>query len=116
MDIISIKKLKSYCIIGVNDNERSNKQEILIDIELFGNFKNKKNNDSIEHTLNYSTVSNEVLSYVNNSKHHLIETLAEEISIICLKFDLVKKVLIEVHKPKALKNASNVSIKIERNK
>ena len=42
MDIISIKKLKSYCIIGVNDNERSDKQEILIDIELFGNFKNKK--------------------------------------------------------------------------
>ena len=116
MDIISIKNLKSNCIIGINEDERLNKQEILIDIELFGNFNNKNSNDSIENTLNYSTVSKEVLSYVNNSKHHLIETLAEKISIICLKFILVKKVLIEVHEPKALKNASNVSIKIERNK
>ncbi len=116
MDINSIKNIKSNCIIGINEDERLNKQEILIDIELFGNFNNKNSNDSIENTLNYSTVSKEVLSYVNNSKHHLIETLAEKISIICLKFILVKKVLIEVHKPKALKNASNVSIKIERNK
>ena len=57
-----------------------------------------------------------MLSYVNNSKHHLIETLAEKISEICLKHDQVNKVVIEVHKPKALKKASNVSIKIERNK
>jgi|TARA_B100002003_G_scaffold224734_1_gene230282 FolB domain-containing protein len=116
MDIISINKLKSYCIIGINEKERLKKQEIFVDIELFGNFKNKSSQDSIEHTLNYSTVSNEVLSYVNNSKHFLIETVAEEISKICLKYRQVKKVTIEVHKPKALKNASNVSIKIERNK
>ena len=74
IDIISINKLKSYCIIGVNENERFKKQEIFVDIELFGNFKNKSSKDSIEYTLNYSTVSKEVLSYVNNSKHHLIET------------------------------------------
>lgn len=116
MDIISINKLKSYCIIGVNEKERLQKQEIFVDIELFGNFKNKSMEDSIEQTLNYSTVSNEVVNYVNSSKHYLIETLAEEISIICLKYRLVKKVKIEVHKPKALKNASNVSIKIERNR
>ena len=116
MDIIYINKLKSCCIIGVNKGERLKKQEIFVDIELFGNFKNKNSKDSIEHTLNYSTVSNEVLSYVNNSKHYLIETLAEEISKICLKNRQVKKVTIEVHKPKALTNASNVSIKIARNK
>ena len=42
MDIISINKLKSYCIIGVNEKERLQKQKIFVDIELFGNFKNKK--------------------------------------------------------------------------
>ena len=116
MDIISINKLKSSCIIGVNEKERLKKQEIFVDIELFGNFKNKSSQDSIAHTLNYSTVSNEVFNYVHSSKHYLIETVAEEISKICLKHKQVKKVTIEVHKPKALKNASNVSIKIERNK
>ena len=114
MDTISISKLKCYCIIGTNYNERLEKQEILIDIELFGNFKDKNSKDSVEYTLNYSTLSNEVLNYVKQSNHYLIETLAEEISNICLKYNLIRKVKVEVHKPQALKNALNVSIKIER--
>ena len=114
MDIISITKLRSNCIIGINDCERSVKQEILIDIELFGYFKNQNNKDSIESTINYETLSNAVSSYVKNSNHYLIETLAEKISDICLTYKLVKKVKIVVSKPNALSKASNVSITIER--
>ena len=64
MDIISINKLKSYCIIGVNEKERLKKQEIFVDTSIhlcyFGigylsrDYEYDKSNCQLYEVLSYS--------------------------------------------------------------
>ena len=77
MDKIFIRALKTEAIIGIFDWERQVKQTVLIDIEIAADVRKAALSDSIEDTLNYKRVAKRVLSFVEASQFHLVETLAE---------------------------------------
>ncbi len=113
-DKILIKDLLLRCIIGVNDYERKEKQDILINIVMWTDLSEGEKTDDIKKTLNYRDVNNEIVRLVERSKFFLVETLAETIAQICLRYDKIKKVKVTVEKPGALRFARSVGVEITR--
>ncbi len=113
-DKIYIRDLALRCIIGVNQNERTEKQDVVINIILFTDTGKAGQSDILEDTVDYKMVKKAVLSLVENSTFVLIEKLAEEIAKVCLGYSKVQKVNVTVDKPGALRYTRSVAVEIVR--
>lgn len=113
-DKIIIKDLLLRCIIGINEEERHKKQDVIINITLYSDLKKVSINDSIEDAVNYKTVTKKIIKMVEKSSYFLIERLAEEIAVICLGSPEIKQVDVRVDKPGALRFADSVAAEITR--
>ena len=114
MDKIYIRDLTLRCIIGIYPQERRQKQDVIINIVLEGDFRKAARSDDIKDAINYKTIKNKVLGLVEKSEFNLVETLAEKIAALCLKGKLVKRVTVAVDKPGALRFARSVAVEITR--
>jgi dihydroneopterin aldolase len=112
-DKIIIKELLYRGRVGVSDSERSRKQKLLIDLEIYGDFSAAAREDDVKKTISYSEVYRSVMAFLDNREFHLIETVAEEIAHFILSKYPTKKVLIRVKKF-VLKNANYVGVEIVR--
>jgi FolB domain-containing protein len=113
-DQIIIKDLLLRGIIGINDWEREKKQDILINVVMFGDISRAGESDNLKHSINYRTVSKKIIKHVENNKPYTVEALATQISKICLKEKGVLRVRVRVEKPGALRYARSVGVEIER--
>ena len=113
-DKIYIRDLAIRCIIGVNQDERTEKQDVVINIILFTDTRKAGQTDILEDSVDYKMVKKAVLSLVENSAFLLIEKLAEEIAKVCLGNSKVQKVSVTVDKPGVLRYARSVAVEIVR--
>ncbi|WP_455364297.1 dihydroneopterin aldolase [[Eubacterium] cellulosolvens] len=114
MDKILIKDLLLRCIIGTNESERREKQDILINIEMSLDFQEAARTDDITKSANYKEINKKIIPLVENSQYFLVETLAEKIAQICLENSKINKVKVSVEKPGALRFARSVGVEITR--
>lgn len=115
-DKIYINDLAARCIIGLGEEERREKQEVIINITLFCDLKKAAKSDRLEDTIDYSRLTGYILDMVENSKFHLIESLAEEIADICLKDKKINRVKVSAQKPGALRFTKSAEVEITRSK
>lgn len=115
-DQIHIKDLLLRGIIGINDWEREKEQDILINITLIGDLKPAGKSDDIEDTMNYRTITKQVIAHIDESKRFTVEALANDIAEICLRTQGVERARVRVEKPGALRFARSVGVEIERGK
>ncbi len=113
-DQIEIQDLLLRCIIGINDTERKAKQDVLINIVMWTDIRAAAARDDIRETVNYRTVTKQIVEHVEGSQYFLVETLAERIADICLQDPRVSRVRVSVEKPGALRFARSVGVRIER--
>lgn len=113
-DQIQIKDLLLRTIIGINEEERRNRQDVLINIVLHADTRAAGSSDDIEDAVNYRTITKRVIAMVENSQFYLVEKLAAEIAAICLEDSRVARAAIRVEKPGALRFARSVGVEIER--
>lgn len=114
MDIIFLGGLEIETIIGIYDWERTQKQTIVLDIQMAFDISKAAETDDIQYALDYKTVSKRVISFVETSEFFLVETLIEEIAkLIQIEFH-VPWVKIVLNKKGAISGASDVGIIIER--
>jgi FolB domain-containing protein len=113
-DKILIRDLLLRGIIGINDWERTEKQDILINITLEVDLEKPSRSDNIDDTLNYRTLTKDIIDLVESSSFFLVEKLAAAIADLCLKSSMVEKVNVRVEKPMALRFAKSVGVEIER--
>ena len=113
-DKIYIRDLSIRCIIGVNQDERIEKQDVVINVILFADTRKAGQTDALEDSVDYKKVKKAILSLVENSEFLLIEKLAEEIAKICLDDSKVQKVDVTVDKPGALRCTRSVAVEIVR--
>ena len=113
-DSVFVKDLSARGIIGVYDWERQEKQEILVNAEIFGNLQAAGESDSIEDTINYHALALKILAYIESSQHYTVEALAENLAKLCLLEPLAVGVRIRVEKPGAVRFAASVGVEIER--
>jgi FolB domain-containing protein len=114
MDKIFIRNLQTLGILGVNESERNSPREIIISLDIFGDFQETGKKDDIRLGVDYSQVAREVINLVEKSHRFTIEALAEDIACLCLKIQAVQEVLVRVEKPGALKVADTVGVEILR--
>lgn len=114
MDIIFLGGLKIDTIIGIYDWERETRQTVILDIEMAHDIKKAAATDDIEDTLDYKAVSQQVISFVEQSEFFLVEKLAEEINNMIRKEFNVPWVKLTLNKKGAISGASDVGIIIER--
>ena len=116
MDKIIILGSKYFCNIGVSAKERSTKQAIIVDLELFIDTKMAARTDDIKLALNYSEVYDSLKNFIENGEFNLIETVANKIANSVLEKFKVSKIIVKVQKPNALAdmNVKNVAVEITR--
>lgn len=115
MDKIIIKDLLLRGIIGINPEERRNKQDILINIVIFADIGQAAVSDAIEDAINYKTITKRIIKHVEESADFLVEKLVSDIAkLILSENQAVQRVRVRLEKPGALRFARSVGIEIER--
>jgi FolB domain-containing protein len=116
MDKIIIKDLLLRGIIGINDDERVNKQDILINLVIYADTRKAGASDDISDAVNYRTITKRIIGHVEKSSDFLVEKLVEDIArIVIMDYD-AKKVVVSVEKPGALRFARSVGVEITRDR
>jgi len=113
-DQIQIKDLMLRTIIGINEEERRNRQDVLINIVLYADTRAAGASDEIEDAVNYRTITKRVIKRVEESKFYLVEKMAAEIATLCLEDPRVEAVDVRVEKPGALRFARSVGVQLHR--
>lgn len=114
MDKIIVKDLLARGIIGVNEWERIKPQEILINLEIYGDLSKAGNTDDVEDSINYRTMAKKAQHIAETAKRLTVEALAADIAEMCLTDPSVLKVVVRVEKPGAVRFANSVGVEIER--
>jgi dihydroneopterin aldolase/D-erythro-7,8-dihydroneopterin triphosphate epimerase len=114
LDRIHIRDLAARCIVGINPDERINKQDIVINLTLHADLRKAGRTDDIADTVDYKAVKRKVLALVEGSSFLLLERLAEAIAEACLAQPGVRRVRVLVEKPAALRFARTVGVEIVR--
>ena len=113
-DAIQIKDLLLRTVIGINEEERRNRQDVLINIVLYADMRAAGRSDEIDDAVNYRTITKQIIGLVEGSSYFLVEKLAAEIAAICLGDPRVERARVRVEKPGALRFARSVGVEIER--
>jgi FolB domain-containing protein len=116
MDKLYIRDLKTRCIVGINDDERINKQDVIINVVIHGDLSVPCHSDRIEDTIDYKGIKKRIIAMVEDSSFGLIERLAEEVASICLSDSRVCRADVTIDKPGALRYARSVAVEISRSR
>jgi FolB domain-containing protein len=114
VDRILIRDLMLRCIIGVNAEERREKQDVVISITLETDLSKAGWSDALADTVDYKALKKKILALVEGSQFLLVEALAERIAAVALEDPTVLKAVVRVEKPGALRFARSVGVEIER--
>ena len=114
LDRLFWEDLLTRCYIGVSEEERRERQDVLIDVELWADLSVACRTDNFADTVDYRALKKQILREVEDSKFHLVEALAEHVASVCLADPRVVRVGVRVKKPGALRFARTVGVEIFR--
>ncbi len=108
--------IQNMCLqahIGVYDHEHQKSQPVRITLELdLGDFAMPQN-DTLEETVNYKTIHQNVEAVVKDGHTYLVETLAERIAMTCLDHDSrLRAVMVRLEKPYALDGSETAGVEL----
>ncbi len=113
-DRIHVRDLLLRTIIGVNPEERRERQDVIINLTLYTNVRQAGLSDDMKDTVNYRSVTKRIIEVVESSRFYLVEALATAIARTILTEFPVERVQVSVEKPGALRFARSVGVEIER--
>lgn len=110
---VQVEKLRLRCYIGFNDWETKKMQDLVISYSFKHNAARAVEKDDEKYTVNYKTITKEVISKIEHQKFALIETVAEVIWEYIKTNPYVFDVTVKVEKPHALRFCDNVLVEID---
>lgn len=114
MDTIRIKNLRLRCLIGFNEHELKDKQDVVITMDIYTDLKKGGMTDNPDDILNYRTVNKAVIKHVEDSSYKTLEALATNIARVAIVDCGVEHLTVTVQKPGALRFTDDVMVIIER--
>jgi dihydroneopterin aldolase len=100
-DRIVLRGLHARGHHGVFPEEREAGQTFLVDLVLAVDTRPAAASDDVVDTVHYGEVAAEVVAIIEGEPVNLIETVADRIAAMCLRWSLVESVEVTVHKPEA---------------
>ncbi len=113
-DKIFIRDLLLRTVIGLNDWERKDRQDVLLNVTLFPPMRADAAHDDAAHVLNYRTITKAIIAHVESSAYYTVEALADAVARICVVEHNAKRAIVRVEKPGALRFARSVGVEVER--
>jgi FolB domain-containing protein len=114
MDKIFLEDLLVRGIIGIRDWEREKPQDILINITAFTDTNRAAKTDDLVDCIDYSALAKKVQAHAETAARFTVEALANDLAKLCLEQKGIKKVIVRVEKPGAVRFAKSVGVEIER--
>jgi FolB domain-containing protein len=115
MDRIVIRDLLVRGIVGINPDERTNRQDVLVNVTLWADTRAAASSDDIVDAVNYRSVTKAMISHIEQGSPFLVERLAAELVGICFESDArIREVEVSVEKPGALRFARSVGVVVRR--
>lgn len=113
-DKVFIHELTAFASIGAYEWEHTIKQRLVFNIEMAWNFSQAVATDDVQYCLNYAEISEKVLKFVESQRFKLVETVAHQVAEKLQQEYQLKWLRIELHKPKAVAQATSVGVIVER--
>lgn len=113
-DVIEIDELRLRCVIGVNREERRDRQDVVISLRIGTDARPAAVTDRMDAVWNYRTGTKAIIAHVESSTYLTVEKLASEIARIVVVDHAAPWVRVGVHKPGALRFAGSVGLVIYR--
>jgi len=114
MDIVYLNDLRVDTVIGIYDWERRTRQTVILDIEMGTDIRKAAETDSIESALDYKAVAKHLFGYIEETRFHLVETLAEKVAEILINEFDVPWCRVRLNKKGAVRGVRDVGVIIER--
>src|SRR5262245_26922089 len=115
LDRIFIRDLLVRGIVGINPDERTNRQDVLVNVTLWANTRLAGASDDIADAVNYNTAYKAIMPYSDQYETFLVERLAADLVKVCFESDnRIEAVELTVEKPGALRFARSVGLTIYR--
>jgi FolB domain-containing protein len=113
MDKVFIKDLLVRGILGVNDWERNQLQDILINVTVLTDTSRAAQSDDLADCVNYRTLAKRIQAHAESAARFTVEALANDLAMICLEESGVLKAIVRVEKPGAVRFAGSVGVEVE---
>lgn len=107
---ITIENLRLRTIIGINDWERETRQDVVINVELELAAGTVFTRDAIDETVDYKQLNKRIIEEVERSSFFLIEKLGDHLLMVVMEDRRVRRALVRVAKPGALRFTDSVSV------
>jgi FolB domain-containing protein len=114
MDRIVIRELLVRCVLGVDDEERREMQDVLITVTLHADLRRAGGSDRLEDAIDYRAIKKQIMAAAEGSRFKLVEALAERIAALCLGHAGVRRADVLVEKPGSLRFARSAAVEITR--
>ncbi len=108
-----IRDLTLSCSIGVSDEERARAQRLRLNIELLVD-PVPPLEDNINEVLDYGVLADAVRAHCLATSFRLLETLAEELAVVCFGFSRVRETKIRIEKLDRYADIGGIGIELER--
>lgn len=116
MDIIYLHGLIANARIGVWEWEKQITQQVTIDLDMGSDIRKAAASDRLEDTLDYKAVARRVVTYTEEHRFDLVETLAERLADILLDEFGIPWCRVKLNKKGAINGGRDVGVIIERGK
>ena len=117
LDQVFIKDLLARGILGINPEERINRQDIVVNVIMWADTRPAARSDDIDDAVNYRTVAKAIIDHIETGEPMLVERLVEELAGLCFRTDArIEAVEVSVEKPGALRFARSVGVSIFRSR
>ncbi|MBT4770453.1 MAG: dihydroneopterin aldolase [Rhodospirillaceae bacterium] len=111
---VFVRDLTLTGLIGIHDFEHETPQRVRFNIDLQAEDTCASAADRIENVVSYEEIVNGVKALFARGHVGLVETLAEDIAVLCLEDTRVRSVRIRVEKLDVIAETESVGIEIER--
>jgi len=113
---IHIKNLRLRTFIGFNEEEKTKKQDVIVNIILRYDATAAMASDSVEDACNYKVLTKKIIALVEQRSFNLLEKMAGDIIGLIATAEEVLQASVEIDKPHALRFADSVSVKMNYKK
>ena len=107
---IHIRDLRLRTYIGINDEEKRNKQDVVINIRIHYHAERAVSFNVINEALNYRTITKKVIRHVESNRFLLLERMTDEVLSLVMEYPQVMWADVIIDKPHALRFSDSVSI------
>lgn len=109
---IKIDNLKLQTYIGINEWERKNIQDIVLNISISFDASAAIRDDSIESSIDYRAIKKNIMREVESNKFFLLEKLTDHVLSVIMEDNRIQSAAVRIDKPGALRFADSVGIEM----